>query len=149
MDIRTQELLKHREEFMLQEYAKSLPFLTEDTHIYNSDASNKEVPRKQTSLHAALVAIQGLQDQNLRAMEEYNHFLACGEFPSISDSETSMEVAGIADACEDTEPETSIALQNYDDEDPDSDTSGSFKEEPERPPRQIRRKESKKRGGYI
>ena len=67
-------------------------------------------------------------------MEEYNHFLACGEFPSISDSETSMEVAGIADACEDTEPEPSTAPQDDDDEDPDSDTAGSFKEESERPP---------------
>ena len=50
---------------------------------------------------------------------------------------------------EDTEPEPSTAPQDDDDEDPDSDTSGSFNEEPERPPQQICRKESKKRCGYI
>ena len=44
-----------------------------------------------------------------------------------------------------------MPLQDNDDEDCDSDTSGSSSsyEEPERPPQQIRRKESKKRGGYI
>ena len=143
VDIRAQELLKHREEFMdrlkyngLQRYAKSIPFLTDDLRIYNSDAFEKEVPTKQTSLHAALMATKGSQDKqsrlNSRAMEEYNHFLACGEFPSISDYETSMEVAGIADVCEleDTEPEPSTAPQDDDYEDPDSDTSGLFKEEP-------------------
>ncbi len=50
---------------------------------------------------------------------------------------------------EDTEPETFMAPQDDDDEDPDSVTSGSFNEEPEQPPQQIHRKGSKKQGGYI
>ena len=37
-------------------YAKSIPFFTDDLRIYNSDAFEKEVPTKQTSLHAALMA---------------------------------------------------------------------------------------------
>ena len=52
---------------------------------------------------------------------------------------------------DDTESRSSMPLQDNDDEDCDSVTSGSSSsyEEPERPPQQIRRKESKKRGGYI
>ncbi len=49
-------------------------------------------------------------------MEEY-HFLAYGEFPCISESET----------CEGTEPETCTAPQVDDNKDSDSDISGLFK----------------------
>ena len=52
---------------------------------------------------------------------------------------------------DDTESKSSRSPQDDVNEDSDSDTSGSSSsdEESEQPPRQIRRKESKKRGGYI
>ena len=52
---------------------------------------------------------------------------------------------------DDTESKSLRSLQDDANEYSDSDTSGSNSsdEEPEQPPQQIRRKESKKRGGYI
>ncbi len=43
-----------------------------------------------------------------------------------------------------TESESLMPLQDNDNEDSESETSGKFNEEPELPPRQIRRNESKK-----
>jgi hypothetical protein len=139
----------------LQDYAKSIFPSSGVPSNYDSDASKKEVQTKQASLHSAYTASKGLQDkqsrQDSRAVEEYNYFEACAEFPPISDYEISMDAACIADDCDDTESKSSSPPQDEDKEDSDSVKSGSssFNEEPEQSPQQIRRKESKKRAGYI
>ena len=185
VDIRAQELLKHREEFMdrlryngLQDYAELIFPSTGDLRNHDSDSPEEEVPRQQTSLHAALMAtpakkskitsIASNQRHEDTTTDKYNMdhwesvYLAAGMHERfLLDKEEMMrrEIQDIRMASsaaftsqehrEDTEPEPSTAPQDDDDEDPDSDTAGSFNEEPERPPQQIRRKESKKRGGYI
>ncbi len=59
-----------------------------------NNSLDASVQRKQISLHAALMATQGLQNELSRAMEEYHFFLANGELLCTSESEKSMDVAG-------------------------------------------------------
>jgi hypothetical protein len=50
----------------------SISFSIENPRIYNMDASEEALPRKPIFLHAALMATQGLQDEQSRAMKEYH-----------------------------------------------------------------------------
>jgi hypothetical protein len=183
VDFQTQKLLKHRErreEFTdnlryngSQDLAKDIPSLTEDSIDYNSDASEKELSRKQGTVEYACMATPTKRSRSKSkssvrestAMQSSPQYaLTCTRTKGIyvgpsnawrqtvmletpTSSVGSPHEAHIAE--DDTEFESPRPLQDNDNEDSDSDTSGKFNEEPERPPRQIRRNESKKRGSYI
>ena len=73
------------------------------------------------------MANQDSRHEQSTAIDEFYTYLACGKFPDITDSETSsfMEVAGIADSCDDTVSESLRPLQEVDDGDSGSYASGS------------------------
>ena len=123
-----------------QDFAQDAPLLTEDPE--------KEVSRKQSAKEYALLATptKRLRSESTSIVSESK----AKKDQTMTGSDFNAKLDSIMRS-DDTESRSSMPLQDNDDEDCDSDTSGSSSsyEEPERPPQQIRRKESKKRGGYI
>ena len=123
-----------------QDFAQDAPLLTEDPE--------KEVSRKQSAKEYALLATptKRLRSESTSIVSESK----AKKDQTMTGSDFNAKLDSIIRS-DDTESRSSMPLQDNDDEDCDSDTSGSSSsyEEPERPPQQIRRKESKKRGGYI
>ena len=123
-----------------QDFAQDAPLLTEDPE--------KEVSRKQSAKEYALLATptKRLRSESTSIVSESK----AKKDQTMTGSDFNAKLDSIMRS-DDTESRSSMPLQDNDDEDCDSDTSGSSSsyEEPERPPQQIRRNESKKRGGYI
>ena len=121
---------------------------TEDQINYNSDASENEVPRKQSAAECAFMATptKRLRFQSTSSVREPNAI----KDQTMTGSGFIAKLNSIIHS-DYTEFKSSRSLQDDANEDSDSDTSGSSSSdgEPELPPQQIHRKESKKLGGYI